>query len=56
MKFSTLKALLNRDLENAIVSETPGGIEAQEARGQRDFVASESLPRKCNNCSRHQLD
>lgn len=43
------------DIENVIVSETPGGIEAQEAQGQQDFVASETLPIKCNYCTREQL-
>ena len=47
MKPSTLKALLNGDLENALVSETKGGIEAQEAQGQKDFVASETVPIDC---------
>jgi len=56
MKMSTLVALANNDIVNAIVSETPGGIEAQEARGQRDFVASTALPRDCNGCSREQFE
>lgn len=37
-------ALMRGDLKNALIAETPGGIEAQEAQGQRDFVASDSLP------------
>ena len=56
MKLSTLAALVNGDIANAIVSETPGGIEAQEARGQQDFVASDTLPIKCNSCTREQLE
>lgn len=55
MKPATLAALLKGDIENAIIAETPGGIEAQEARGQRDFVASESLPIECNYCTHEQL-
>ena len=56
MKFSTLRALLDGDIENAIVSATPGGIEAQEARGQKQFVRSETLPRKFNYGNRQQFE
>ena len=56
MKMSTLVALVNGDIENAIVSEMPGGIEAQEARGQRDFVASTTLPFDFNGCSQEQFE
>lgn len=56
MKPSTLRALLEGDLENAVISEMPGGIEAQEARGQRDFIASESLPKDFNVGTREQLE
>lgn len=56
MKIVTLAALLEGDIENAIIAETPGGIEAQEAQGQRDFVASEMLPIECNLCTREQLE
>lgn len=45
MNPAALKALLNGDLENAIIASTPGGIEAQEAAGQRSFVNSETLPK-----------
>lgn len=56
MKPATLSALLQGDIENAIIAEMPGGIEAQEARGQRDFVASETLPKECSFCTREQLE
>lgn len=56
MKPSTLVALLKGDYVNAVISETPGGIELQEARGQRDFVASETLPIKCNGCKPAALE
>lgn len=39
-----LRALAEGDLENFIVASTPGGIEAQEKRGQETFVNSEILP------------
>jgi len=56
MKLSTLSALLQGDIKNALISEMPGGIEAQEAQGQQDFVASETLPIECNFCKREQLE
>lgn len=38
---------MNNNFENLLVAMTPGGIEAQEARGQRDLVSSQRLPRRC---------
>lgn len=43
-------------LENFVAAVTPGGIEAQEARGQRDFVESASLPLKFNLGTRRELE
>lgn len=37
-------AAVDGNLENFMAAVTPGGIEAQEARGQRDFVRSTMLP------------
>lgn len=34
------------DLDNFLAAAMPGGIEAQEARGQREFVRSEELPKE----------
>ena len=56
MKPSTLAALVSGDIVNALISETPGGIEAQEAQGQKNFVASETLPIECIFCTREQLE
>jgi hypothetical protein len=42
---AALNAAANGDLENFIAASTPGGIEAQEAKGQQDFVANETLPK-----------
>ena len=56
MNPATFRALLNGDLKNAITASTPGGIEAQEAAGQKEFVASESLPKETNGCTREQLE
>lgn len=53
MSPAALSAALNGDLKNALIASTPGGIEAQEAQGQTDFVASETLPVAC---PREQLE
>lgn len=44
---AALSAAMNGDVENFLIAATPGGIEAQEARGQQEFVASETLPIEC---------
>lgn len=44
---AALGALLKGDIDNFVVASTPGGIEAQEAQGQRDFVSNETLPLEC---------
>lgn len=44
------------DVENFIAAATPGGIEAQEARGQRSFVASTTLPIAFNSGKREELE
>lgn len=49
-------AAMQGDWENAQTASTPDGIEAQEAQGQQDFVKSEVLPRRCNFCTRNQLE
>lgn len=52
----TPAALAADTLENFLAAATPGGIEAQEARGQRDFVQSAQLPIKFNSGTRHELE
>lgn len=47
MKLSELSALADGDLKNALVAKTPGGIEAQEAQGQKDLIRSSYLPKEC---------
>ena len=42
-----LSALAVGDIENFLAASTEGGIEAQEAAGQADFVQSQSLPAEC---------
>lgn len=41
---AALSALMKGDIPNFLVASIPGGIEAQEAQGQKDFVESHSLP------------
>ena len=53
---AALGALLDGDLENAIIAMMPGGIEAQEAAGQRSFVASETLPGEVLAGTREELE
>lgn len=53
---AVLGAALRGDLANAIAAMTPGGIEAQEAAGQRQLVRSSNLPKKCNYCTREQIE
>ena len=52
-------ALAQGDIENALIAATPGGIEAQEARGQQEFAANLTLPRSGNSWNsscREQLE
>jgi len=39
---AALVAFMKGDVENAKVASTPGGIEAQEAQGQKDLVSAET--------------
>ncbi len=55
MNPAALSAILAGDFANAIAASTPGGIEAQEAAGQRKLVESQALPRQIYNASRDQL-
>lgn len=43
---AALSALAEGDMENFIAASTPGGVEAQEARGQKTFVNSSTLPKE----------
>lgn len=42
---AAIVAALAGDTSNALAAMTPGGIEAQEAAGQRALVASTTLPK-----------
>ena len=46
MNPAALNALINGDLGNFLTASTSGGIEAQEAKGQIDFVNSTTLPKE----------
>ncbi len=43
---AALKALSSGDMENFIAASTPGGIEAQEKRGQLEQAEKQTLPTK----------
>ena len=44
---AALNALANNDIGNFLAASTPGGIEAQEKRGQQTLVNSDILPIRC---------
>ena len=48
-------ALSKGDFKNAVIAATPGGIEAQESDGQKEFVANETLPQECPREELEQL-
>jgi hypothetical protein len=53
---AALAAALAGDLENALIAGTPGGIERQEAQGQRDLVESELVPLDMGQNTREQFE
>ncbi len=55
MKITPARLIAARDVDmkNFIAAATPGGIEAQEAQGQEDFVESQTLP---IDCPKEQLE
>lgn len=55
MNTAALTAALRGDLANALIASTPGGIERQEAEGQRTLVESAMLPKEINGATREQL-
>jgi hypothetical protein len=57
MNPAALSAIVDKNLANFIAASTPGGIEAQEAQGQRDLVAAEShLPSEMSAADRSALE
>ena len=55
MNPAALAAALSGDLANALIASTPGGIERQEAQGQRTFVESSTIPKDIQGATREQL-
>lgn len=54
--FAALAAALSGDVENTIAALTPGGIERQEAQGQRRLCSSNSmLPKRIEGTTREAL-
>lgn len=55
---AAIGALARGDLANALIAATPGGIEAQEAQGQRELVYAErtKLPQECSACERADFE
>lgn len=56
MNVAAVTALLNEDIQNAVIASTPGGIERQEAEGQKSFVASTHLPLHFNSGKKEDLE
>lgn len=48
---AALGALLKGDMENFVAASTPGGIEAQERRGQIEQSFQETLPQEMIGCT-----
>ena len=55
MNIASLAAASRGDLANALIASTPGGIERQEAAGQRTLVESAMLPKEIRGATREQL-
>lgn len=55
MNLAALAAALRGDLANAAIASTPGGIERQEAAGQRTLVESAMLPKEIIGATREEL-
>ena len=53
---AALSALGNGDIDNFMVAATPGGIEAQEAAGQKALCNASELPRDFNCCKKEDFE
>lgn len=54
---AALKALMDGDITNFFVASTPGGIEAQEAQGQRNLVSNAWIPKEMvQGCTKEKLE
>lgn len=52
---AALLALSSGDMANFAAAATPGGIEAQEAAGQRELCANSTLPKECPRADLEKL-
>lgn len=55
MNFAALTAALQGDFGNALIASTSGGIEQQEADGQRMVTEGTRLPKEITNATREQM-
>jgi hypothetical protein len=55
MNLAALAAASRGDLVNALIPSTPGGIERQEAAGQRTLLESAMLPKEISGATREEL-
>ena len=55
MNLAALAAASRGDIENALVASAPGGIERQEAAGQRTLIETSMLPKEISGATRDQL-
>ncbi len=55
MNIESIVAALRGEFDNALIARTPGGIEQQEADGQRDLVNRDMLPKVTRGASREDL-
>jgi len=55
LNLAAIAAAARGDIKNAVIASTPGGIERQEAEGQKAFVTSGTLP-NCSQLQQKQLE
>jgi len=53
---AALSALSKGDFENALIAQTPGGIERQEAEGQKIFVEGMLIPVEWLDCTIEDIE
>jgi hypothetical protein len=56
MSPAALSALSKGEMDNFVAASTPGGIEAQEAAGQKTLCESSSFPKDLGRVSEEQLE
>lgn len=53
---AALMAAARGDFANALIAATPGGIEAQERRGQQEQAVKETLPKTMQGCTKADFE